>query len=237
MCAQLPRAPRHRRAQRPTGWAFHGVRIVRGAAGRSEIDVIYNPLPNHLHVPLTIQAAEAGKHVLCEKPLSMTLAEAEALLAVRDRTGVVIGEAFMIRSHPQWLRVRQLLDEGRIGPLRSVVAAFSAISIRTGRIFAIDPRRAAARSTTSAAIAFTLRVLASVRSRRRVVGLIDQDPDMHTDRLTSAILDFPAGPGYLHVQHTAGAVPAGPFSGHARAHRDRDSLQCSDGSPDTHPNR
>jgi len=70
------------------------------------IDAIYNPLPNHLHVPWTIKAAEAGKHVLCEKPLSMTAAEAETLIAVRDRTGVKIGEAFMIECHPQWVRLR-----------------------------------------------------------------------------------------------------------------------------------
>src|ERR1700733_12635386 len=65
------------------------------------IDAIYNPLPNHMHVPWTIKAAEAGKHVLCEKPLSLTVAEAETLLAVCERTGVKIGEAFMIRSYPQ----------------------------------------------------------------------------------------------------------------------------------------
>src|SRR6202140_20579 len=66
-----------------------------------EIEAIYNPLPNHLHVPWSIKAAEAGKHVLCEKPLSLTVAEARALLAVRDRTGVKMGEAFMVKTHPQ----------------------------------------------------------------------------------------------------------------------------------------
>ena len=79
------------------------------------IDAIYNPLPNHLHVPWTIKAAEAGKHVLCEKPIAMSADEARTLLAVRERTGVIIGDAFMIRSHPQWLRTRGLIDEGRIG--------------------------------------------------------------------------------------------------------------------------
>src|SRR3954467_3059160 len=69
-----------------------------------EVDAIYNPLPNQLHVPWTIKAAEAGKHVLCEKPLSLTVAEAKQLLAVRDRTKVKIGEAFMVRTHPQWVR-------------------------------------------------------------------------------------------------------------------------------------
>src|ERR1700729_3658421 len=60
-----------------------------------EIEAVYNPLPNHLHVPWSIKAAEAGKHVLCEKPIGMNTAEARALIAVRDRTGVVVGEAFM----------------------------------------------------------------------------------------------------------------------------------------------
>src|SRR5436305_247153 len=77
-----------------------------------DVDAIYNPLPNQLHVPWTIKAAEAGKHVLCEKPLSMSLAEARTLLPVRDRAGVKIGEAFMIRSYTQWRRVRELLEQG-----------------------------------------------------------------------------------------------------------------------------
>src|SRR5208282_3964383 len=90
-----------------------------------DIDAIYNPLPNQLHVPWTAKAADAGKHVLCEKPLSLTVAEAKSLLAVRDRTGVKIGEAFMIRSFPQWLRLRELLGQDRIGELRSVMGFFS----------------------------------------------------------------------------------------------------------------
>ena len=79
------------------------------------IDAIYNPLPNDMHVPWTIKAAEAGKHVLCEKPIALTAAEAETLLAVREKTGVKIGEAFMVNTHPQWVRVRELIDTGRIG--------------------------------------------------------------------------------------------------------------------------
>src|ERR1700691_3692360 len=82
-----------------------------------DIDAVYNPLPNHLHVPWTIKAAEAGKHVLCEKPIALTVAEAETLLEVRDRTGVKIGEALVIVHHPQWVRLRELLAEGRIGEL------------------------------------------------------------------------------------------------------------------------
>src|ERR1700687_4398649 len=91
----------------------------------SEIEAIYNPLPNHLHVPWSIKAAEAGKHVLCEKPLSLTVAEAKTLLAVRDRTGVKMGEAFMVKTHPQLLRTRDLIRGGVIGELRAITGTFS----------------------------------------------------------------------------------------------------------------
>src|SRR5246500_5169573 len=90
-----------------------------------QIEAIYNPLPNQLHVPWSIKAAEAGKHVLCEKPLSLTVAEAAQLLAVRDRTGVKMGEAFMVKTHPQWLRTREIVQSGAIGELRSITCVFS----------------------------------------------------------------------------------------------------------------
>ena len=82
-----------------------------------DIDAIYNPLPNHLHVPWSIKAAAAGKHVLCEKPISMDAAECRELISARDRYGVKIGEAFMVRSHPQWLRARELVSEWRARPV------------------------------------------------------------------------------------------------------------------------
>src|SRR6516162_7400351 len=83
----------------------------------AEIEAVYNPLPNHLHVPVSIQAAEAGKHILCEKPIGMGVAEVLELIAVRDRTGVIIEEAFMVCTHPQWVRVIDLVRSGRIGQL------------------------------------------------------------------------------------------------------------------------
>lgn len=85
-----------------------------------DIDAVYNPLPNHLHVEWTTRAAEAGKHVLCEKPIGLVAADAERLIAVRDRTGVLIQEAFMIRTHPQWLGARDIARSGRIGDVRSI---------------------------------------------------------------------------------------------------------------------
>jgi predicted dehydrogenase len=157
-----------------------------------DIDAIYNPLPNQLHVPWTIRAAEAGKHVLCEKPLSMTLAEAQSLLDVRARTGVKISEAFMIRSFPQWLRLRRLLDEGRVGELRSVTGFFS--------YFNVNPANIRNRLETGGGGVYDIGCYCIHAARyafgqqpTRVVATLDRDPQMHTDRLASAILEFPAG--------------------------------------------
>ncbi len=157
-----------------------------------DVDAIYNPLPNQLHVPWTIKAAEAGKHVLCEKPLSLTVAEARTILPVRARTGVKIGEAFMIRSYTQWLRVRELLEAGRIGKLRSVMAFFSYFNDDPGNI------RNQVESGGGALYDIGCYCIQAARYGfgelpRRVAGLIERDPDFGTDRLTSALLDFPGG--------------------------------------------
>ena len=86
------------------------------------LDLIYNPLPNHMHVPWSIRAAEAGKHVLCEKPAGLDPAEVLRLIDARDRARVKIGEAFMIHVHPQWLRTREIVQSGEIGEPRGVSA-------------------------------------------------------------------------------------------------------------------
>jgi predicted dehydrogenase len=157
-----------------------------------DIDAIYNPLPNQLHVPWTAKAAEAGKHVLCEKPLSLTVAEAESLLEVRRRTGVKIGEAFMIRSFTQWLRLQELLREGRIGELRAVTAFFS--------YFNTDPSNIRNMVETGGGALYDIGCYCIQSARTgygtqptRVVGLIERDPAMGTDRLTSALMEFPGG--------------------------------------------
>lgn len=163
------------------------------------VDAIYNPLPNHLHVAWTAKAAEAGKHVLCEKPLSMNVAEARELLAVQKRTGVKIGEAFMIRSFPQWLRLRELLDEGRVGELRAVTGSFS--------YFNVDPANIRNRADIGGGALMDIGCYLIHASRYafrqqpiRVVAAIDRDPRMHTDRLSSGLLEFPAG----HAVFTCG---------------------------------
>ncbi|MFN1835669.1 Gfo/Idh/MocA family protein [Balneola sp. MJW-20] len=91
-----------------------------------EIDAIYNPLPNHLHVPWTLKALEAGKHVLCEKPITPTLTEAEDLLEkTRQYPDLKVMEAFMYRFHPQWTKVKELVSEGVIGDLKTMDCIFT----------------------------------------------------------------------------------------------------------------
>jgi predicted dehydrogenase len=157
-----------------------------------KIEAVYNPLPNHLHVPWSIKAAEAGKHVLCEKPIALDAKEAEQLVAARDRTGKLITEAFMVRSHPQWLRVRELVREGRIGRPRAIQGFFS--------YFLTDPKNVRNQADIGGGGLYDIGCYPIVTSRflfeaepRRVVALIERDPVLKIDRLASAILDYPEG--------------------------------------------
>ncbi|MCB9112721.1 MAG: Gfo/Idh/MocA family oxidoreductase [Anaerolineales bacterium] len=97
-----------------------------------EIDVIYNPLPNHLHAEWTIKVLQAGKHVLCEKPMVLTLAEADQIIAATQETGKVVAEAFMYRHHPQTLKVKELIDSGAIGEMQLIKGAFTFTLKREG---------------------------------------------------------------------------------------------------------
>lgn len=157
-----------------------------------EIDAIYNPLPNHLHVPWAIKAAQAGKHVLCEKPIAITASEAEPLLAVRDATGMRIQEAFMVRTHPQWLKAKEILDSGRIGQIRAVQGVFN--------YFNDDPDNIRNMADIGGGGMLDIGCYPTTTSRfmlnaepRRVVALIDRDPTFDTDRLGSVLYDFPGG--------------------------------------------
>ena len=157
-----------------------------------EIEAIYNPLPNHLHVPWSIKAAEAGKHVLCEKPLSLTVREAKELLRVRDRCGVKIGEAFMVKTHPQWLRVRDMIGTGVVGRLRSIVGMFS--------YFNRDPKNVRNVADWGGGGLMDIGCYPITTSRwifgeepLRVCGMLEADPEFGTDRLSSAMMEFPSG--------------------------------------------
>jgi predicted dehydrogenase len=163
-----------------------------------DIDAIYNPLPNDLHVPWSAKAAERGKHVLCEKPIALTAAEARQLIAARDRAGVKIQEAFMIRTHPQWLKVRELVGSA-IGEPRSMIGVFSYFNRDPANIRNLPAAGGGALMDIGCYLIHTSRFVFG-REPLRVAGLIDRDPDMGTDRLTSLLLDF----GSAHAAGTCG---------------------------------
>jgi predicted dehydrogenase len=158
----------------------------------NSIEAIYNPLPNNLHVPWTVRAAEAGKHVLCEKPIALSAQEARTLIDVRDRTGVRIQEAFMVRTHPQWLETRRLIHSGRIGSLRSITGFFSYNNP--------DPTNIRNHLELGGGALMDIGCYPITISRfmyetepTGVLGLIERDAATGTDTLTSAVLDFPNG--------------------------------------------
>ena len=99
-----------------------------------DIDAVYIPLPNHLHVEWSLKAAQAGKHVLCEKPIALTAPEIDGLITARNTTGQLIAEAFMVAHHPQWDLVRTLIDEGAIGTLEHVEGCFTYTNRDLGNI-------------------------------------------------------------------------------------------------------
>ena len=158
----------------------------------AEIEAVYNPLPNHLHVPISIEAAAAGKHVLCEKPIALTAAEAQKLVEARDHAGVLIQEAFMVRCHPQWLRARALVREGRIGELRVVQGSFSYMNT--------DPANVRNQAGIGGGGLYDIGCYPIVTARFlfgaepvRVASQIEYDPNFGTDRLASVLLQFPTG--------------------------------------------
>jgi predicted dehydrogenase len=157
-----------------------------------EIEVIYNPLPNHLHVPWSIQAARKHKHVLCEKPLSLTLAEARRLLEARDQYNVKIGEAFMVRTHPQWLRTEELVRSGRIGKLHSAFGYFSYFNVDPGSTRNVPEFGGGALYDIGCYPIKTTRFVFG-EEPLRVFGCMERDPSFKTDRLASAILEYPSG--------------------------------------------
>ncbi len=157
-----------------------------------EIEAIYNPLPNYMHVEWSILAASRGKHVLCDKPLSRTVAEARQLLEARERYRVKIGEAFMVRTHPQWLRTAELVHSGRIGELRSASGFFGYYNVDPTNARNIVEHGGGALLDVGCYLITTSRLVFR-EEPVRVIGCLERDPSFKTDRLTSAILQFPSG--------------------------------------------
>ena len=155
-----------------------------------EIDAIYNPLPNHLHVPMTLAAAKAGKHVLCEKPIALSAAEAEQLREVPPN--IIVLEAFMIRFHPQWLRAREIIRSGELGEIRAINAVFT--------YFNADPANVRNQADIGGGGIMDIGCYPVTAGRflfesepLRVVAMVDRDPQFQTDRLASVLMDFGGG--------------------------------------------
>lgn len=156
------------------------------------IDAIYNPLPNHLHVPMTIKALEHGKPVLCEKPVALDAAEAMTLAAAQEVSGLPVAEAFMVRHHPQWKAARSLIASGRLGEARVINTIFSyhlddpsnvrnQADIGGGGLLDVG-----CYAVNTARFLFDAEPLGAI-------ALLERDPIFGTDRLASGMLAFPDG--------------------------------------------
>ncbi len=169
-----------------------------------EIEAVYNPLPNELHVPWTEKALAAGKHVLCEKPVALDAEEARRLIAAREKSGKLVAEAFMVRHHPQWKRAREIVRSGAIGEVGAVQTLFS--------YRLLDPENVRNRPPGGGGL-YDIGCYAILTARYvfgaeplRVAAALDFDPKFGTDRLASAILEFPGG---RHLTFTAATQLAG----------------------------
>ena len=173
--------------------ALHGIPRAYGSyeallADRG-VDAVYIPLPNHLHAPWTIAAAEAGKHVLCEKPIALTAAEAETMVEAADRAGVALMEAFMYRHHPTWIAVREAVASGRIGDLVTVQSWFSYYDDHPASIHNVLDMGGGALYDIGCYCVNLSRMLFDAEPDR-VTGSIARDPVDGTDTVATGILEF-----------------------------------------------
>lgn len=158
-----------------------------------EIDAIYNPLPNHLHVPQTLRALENGKHVLCEKPIAMDSDEAEKLLdAVHEYPNLKVMEAFMYRFHPQWIRAKSIVRDGEIGKLQTINTFFSYYKDDPNDIRNIAEMGGGGLMDIGCYCISLSRFLFDSEPQK-VIGQWKIDPEFSTDYLASGMLDFGDG--------------------------------------------
>ena len=156
-----------------------------------DIEAVYNPLPNELHVSWTLRALAAGKHVLCEKPIGLDAEEARPLIDARNRSGKLVAEAFMVRFHPQWRRARELARDGTIGEAQAIQTFFSYRLLDPDNVRNRPPGGGGLYDIGCYAILTARYIFAA--EPVRVIATIDRDPNFQTDRLASAILEFPGG--------------------------------------------
>ena len=154
-----------------------------------DVDVVYVALPNHLHVEWAARALEAGKHVLCEKPLGLSVGDLRALREVRDRTGRLVEEALVFRNHPQWAAIDGLLGDGGIGRVTAVHATLARRFLDPDDI-RNDPGAGGGGLYDLGPYAIGACTAILGRAARRVVGTIETDPAFGIDRLSSALLDY-----------------------------------------------
>ncbi|MTI32253.1 Gfo/Idh/MocA family protein [Xanthovirga aplysinae] len=158
-----------------------------------KIDAIYNPLPNHLHLPWTIKALEAGKHVLCEKPIGLNAEEAKELKEAASKfPGLKVMEAFMYRFHPTWKKVQALVRENEIGEVKTIQSFFSYYNIDPENI-RNKPEMGGGGLMDIGCYCISVPRFLFEAEPKRVMGLMDLDPEMKVDRLASGILDFSNG--------------------------------------------
>jgi predicted dehydrogenase len=169
-----------------------------------DVEAVYVPLPNQLHFEWSARAMEAGKHVLCEKPLALNARQVTELCAVRDRTGRHVEEAFGYRNHPQWARVEELLAAGAIGAVRAVHGTLAKQFLDPADI-RNDPAAGGGALYDLGSYAISACNLIFKRPPARVVAALERDPRFGIDRLSSALLDY----GDRHAAFTV-ASQSGP---------------------------
>jgi predicted dehydrogenase len=160
--------------------------------GDADVDAIYNPLPNHLHVPWSLRALDAGKHVLCEKPIALDASEASQLVEARARTGRLVQEAAMVRTHPRWLGARDLVRSGRVGDLRAITGFFSYYNDSPDNV-RNQPGIGGGGLLDIGFYPITMSRFIFEAEPVRVMGLLEVDRRFGVDRLASAMLEFAQG--------------------------------------------